>query len=271
MPSDRRGRRGANKTRTTRVQGNVKRNNRPGRFPALSLVTAAMLVAVAACASPVRPGADLTPAGSGSPGSAERPADPGVKAAAEGPAQAATGGRARRISRERARITEAEPGQAAGVPAGAAGTAAGTEGLSAGKAVPGRCRTGRLRARVGEVDAGAGQRYAPLVLTNASERTCWVYGFVGLVMFDRNGDALRTRVRRESVPSRRVTLRPGVSAHARLHWTVVPGRRESTCPSAARLMIIPPDAIAHLEVPFTSEVCGDGRLSITPMAPGSRL
>ncbi|GAA5066977.1 hypothetical protein HNP84_001045 [Thermocatellispora tengchongensis] len=146
-----------------------------------------------------------------------------------------------------------------------AGAASGEEAAAA------RCRTEGLRASLGRVSAAAGNRYAPLVLRNTSGRTCWVYGYVGLVMFDRNGDALRTRVRRESVTPRRVTLKPGASAHARLHWTVVPSGGESRCPSAARLMIIPPDEVAHLEIPFTTVICDDGRLDIRPMAPGARL
>jgi len=138
-------------------------------------------------------------------------------------------------------------------------------------AAPARCRTTGLRARVGRQDAGAGNRYAPLVLTNTSGKTCWVYGFVGLVLIDGRGDALRTRTRRESVTPHRVTLRPGASAHARLHWTVVPTGHETRCPSSARLMIIPPDEVAHLEVPFKATVCDDGRIDARPMAPGTSL
>ncbi|GAB3888963.1 hypothetical protein GCM10027612_30440 [Microbispora bryophytorum subsp. camponoti] len=134
-----------------------------------------------------------------------------------------------------------------------------------------RCRTTGLRARVGRQDPGAGNRYAPLVLTNTSGKTCWVYGFVGLVLIDGRGDVLRTRTRRESVTPHRVSLRPGASAHARLHWTVVPSGHETRCPSAARLMIIPPDEVAHLEVPFTATVCDDGRIDARPMAPGASL
>ncbi|WP_051864449.1 DUF4232 domain-containing protein [Streptosporangium roseum] len=152
-----------------------------------------------------------------------------------------------------------------------AGSKAAGSGSSGTETAVERCRTGALAARVGAVDAGAGQRYAPLVVTNRSARTCWVYGFVGLIMIDRNGDALRTRTRRESVQPHRVTLRPGAGAHARLHWTEVPSGRETRCPAAARLMIIPPDEVAHLEIPFTAAVCDDGRLDITPMAPGTRL
>ncbi|WP_343976652.1 DUF4232 domain-containing protein, partial [Streptosporangium amethystogenes] len=112
--------------------------------------------------------------------------------------------------------------------------------------------------------------YAPLVFTNTSARACWVYGFVGLIMIDGSGDAMRTRTRRESVQPRRITLRPGASAHARLHWSEVPGGSRS-CPASARLMIIPPDEVAHLEIPFKATVCDDGRLDVTPMASGARL
>ncbi|WP_327044476.1 DUF4232 domain-containing protein [Microbispora sp. NBC_01189] len=136
---------------------------------------------------------------------------------------------------------------------------------------PARCRTTGLRARVGRQDAGAGNRYAPLVLTNTSGGTCWVYGFTGLVLIDGRGDVLRTRTRRESVTPHRVTLRPGASAHARLHWTVVPSGHETRCPASARLMIIPPDEVAHLEVPFSATVCDDGRIDARPMAPGAGL
>jgi hypothetical protein len=114
------------------------------------------------------------------------------------------------------------------------------------------------------VDPGAGQRYAPLNLTNKSSRSCWLYGFPGLIMIDGHGDALRTRTRRESVTPHKVVLKPGKSAHARLHWTVIQTGSETTCPTSARLMIIAPDERAHLEIPFTATVCDDGRLDVRP-------
>ncbi|MEU6414503.1 DUF4232 domain-containing protein [Microbispora sp. NPDC046933] len=151
------------------------------------------------------------------------------------------------------------------------GAAARTPATRSTGAAPERCRTTGLRARVGRQDAAAGNRYAPLVLANTSAKTCWVYGFVGLVLIDGRGDVLRTRTRRESVTPHRVTLRPGASAHARLHWTVVPSGPETRCPASARLMIIPPDEVAHLEVPFAATVCDDGRIDTRPMAPGASL
>ncbi|ACZ86125.1 DUF4232 domain-containing protein [Streptosporangium roseum] len=221
----------------------MKRSSGAGRLTALSTVMAGVLMASAAC---------------GSPASSER----SVTAAAEGTLP--------RITSVNARPADADA-KVTGVDAQPASSKAADSGSSgAGTAVE-RCRTGALAARVGAVDAGAGQRYAPLVVTNRSARACWVYGFVGLIMIDRNGDALRTRTRRESVQPRRVTLRPGAGAHARIHWTEVRSGRETRCPTSARLMIIPPDEVAHLEIPFTATVCDDGRLDITPMAPGTRL
>ncbi|MFF5212113.1 DUF4232 domain-containing protein [Streptosporangium sp. NPDC000396] len=215
----------------------MKRISRAGRLSAVSFVTAGVLAAGVACAAPGRLGPDGAPAGS---------------ALAKPPGRTA--------------VADPAPRTRAGVE-DVTFRAAGSSTAEAVK----RCRTEELRARVGTVDAGAGQRYAPLVLTNTSAKTCWVYGFVGLVMFDGNGDALRTRARRQNIRPQRVTLRPGADAHARLHWTVIQSGRETTCPASARLMIIPPDEVAHLEIPFTATVCDDGRLDVTPMAAGARL
>ncbi|NED06890.1 DUF4232 domain-containing protein, partial [Streptomyces sp. SID6648] len=57
------------------------------------------------------------------------------------------------------------------MPSGTAGSA------SASARTDGRCHTGELRASVGRVDPGAGQRNFPVVLTNTSGRTCTVHGY----------------------------------------------------------------------------------------------
>ncbi|MFF4774967.1 DUF4232 domain-containing protein [Microtetraspora fusca] len=224
----------------------MQRTNRTSRAAAASAVAASLLLS-AACGS----AASRT---SGSSGRSDVPST--AAAAAMAAERTATPG-------------SAGPADASAPAAHAAPPAAPAAALAS--APVGRCRTGTLRARVGTTDAGAGQRYAPLVLTNTGSRTCWVYGFVGLIMIDGSGDALRTRTRREAVQPRRVTLRPGAAAHARLHWTVVPSGTETSCPRSARLMIIPPDEVAHLEIPFTAEVCGDGKIDVRPMEPGTTL
>ncbi|MFB9678651.1 DUF4232 domain-containing protein [Streptosporangium vulgare] len=228
----------------------MKRSIGSGRLAVIS-AAAAVLTALAACAPPGLP-------------LGERPGNTPEKASGD-------------VSENTAPFPAPSfpaPGSAPPRPVAAA-VAVQAAGLRVTDTAPGanaaaRCRTEALAARVGTVNAGAGQRYAPLVFTNRSGRTCWVYGFVGLIMIDGSGDALRTRTRRENVKPRRITLRPGASAHATLHWNQVPGGN-NPCVTSARLMIIPPDEVAHLEIPFRATVCGDGRLDVTPMAPGTRL
>ncbi|MEV0346739.1 DUF4232 domain-containing protein [Nonomuraea sp. NPDC050022] len=131
---------------------------------------------------------------------------------------------------------------------------------------PGRCSAPQLQVRLGRVDAGAGNRNAPLVFTNRSRAACTLQGYPGLVMFDKQGDALRTRVRRTPGARPKVTLKPGGSARAVLHWTVVETGTETACPGAARLMVIPPDERAHTEIAFAVDrVCDQGRLDVTPI------
>ncbi|MFI6599878.1 DUF4232 domain-containing protein [Nonomuraea sp. NPDC050536] len=129
-----------------------------------------------------------------------------------------------------------------------------------------RCGTAQLQVTLGHVDAGAGNRYAPLVFTNRSGTTCTLYGYPGLIMIDKQGDALRTRVRREPGPRHTVTVKPGRSASAIVHWTVIQVGSETTCPAPYRLMVIPPDETAHREIPFdVGQVCDTGRLGIQPL------
>jgi outer membrane murein-binding lipoprotein Lpp len=129
-----------------------------------------------------------------------------------------------------------------------------------------RCSAARLQVGVGRVDAGAGQRHATLTFTNRSRSTCSIYGYPGLIMVDKQGDTLRTRVRRASGAKARKTLRPGGRASATLHWTVIESGGEKSCPSAARLLVIPPDEHTYASIAFPAgQVCDDGRLDVTPV------
>ncbi len=128
-----------------------------------------------------------------------------------------------------------------------------------------RCTTAQLKGAVGRVDAGAGQRYATLTLTNRSGRTCWVYGYVGLIMIDGHQDAMRTRVRRQSGAAHRITLKPGAAAHAKLHWVSVRSSGERTCPASSRALVIPPDEKAFLNIPFAARPCDFGRIDVSPL------
>ncbi|MFC4585298.1 DUF4232 domain-containing protein [Sphaerisporangium corydalis] len=226
----------------------MKRSNDVRRPAVVLAVAAGLMMASAGCGS-------VAPSGPGTPPAAVAPAAGGQAGGAGGPAGEGSG---------------TGDGPAAQTMPAAQTVHAG--GASASTAAAGRCHSGALAARVSAVDAGAGQRNAALIFINKSKRTCWVYGFSGLIMIDARGDVLRTRTRRDAAKAHRVTLRPGAGAHALVHWTVVPTGRETRCPESARLIILPPDEVGtHLEIPFRAAPCDDGRIDLSPMAPGTRV
>lgn len=132
-----------------------------------------------------------------------------------------------------------------------------------------RCHTSMLSGTVEEGDAGAGQRYAELVLRNSSGQTCTLYGYGGLELIGQDGAPLPTDLERVPNPGPAlITLSPGETASATLHWTAVPHGGEPVdqpCqPTPARLAVIPPDETDSLRVdwPF-GPVCGFGSMDGT--------
>jgi len=96
----------------------------------------------------------------------------------------------------------------AAAPPSSAATSAG-EGVAA---AGGRCRAADLAGTVAPSDAAAGNRYAELVVTNRSGRTCTLYGYGGLQLVDGAGRSTPTRLTREPNPGPSlVTLPPGGS------------------------------------------------------------
>jgi hypothetical protein len=111
----------------------------------------------------------------------------------------------------------------------------------------GRCHTSELRASVGRVDPGAGQRNFPLVLTNTSSRTCTLYGYPGAAFVDASGRQVGADPRRAPGSPKTVTLAPGRSAWAGLSFASpeVSGARAVT---PAALLVTPPDERDSLTV-----------------------
>ncbi len=154
----------------------------------------------------------------------------------------------------------------------AAGSTAPT-GLSTQPAGTGRCHTSMLSANVTMGSPGAGQRYANLVLTNSSGTTCRIYGFPGLQLVSASGAAIPTRVVRNAVTPRLVTVAPGAHVHSLLHWTVVPGAGEtgSSCePNPSGVKTTPPDETVTLSTAWPGgSVCQHGQIFVDPFKPGS--
>jgi hypothetical protein len=125
-------------------------------------------------------------------------------------------------------------------------SATGASAASAGK----RCHTSELHASVGANDPGAGQENFPIVLTNASKRTCTLYGYPGAAFVDSAGKQLGPDPKRSSATPTTVTLAPGASAWAGLTFSN-PGISGAKTATPAALLITPPDELSQLKVAWT--------------------
>ncbi|MFD5806245.1 MULTISPECIES: DUF4232 domain-containing protein [unclassified Streptomyces] len=143
---------------------------------------------------------------------------------------------------------------------------------SASGRTDGRCHTSELRATVGRVDPGAGQRNFPVVLTNTADRTCTLYGHPGAAFLDASGKQLGPDPERTPASPRTVTLTPGESAWAGLSFSSpeISGARTAT---PAALLVTPPDEHDPLKVKWTAgevPVGGDeSSVSVTALEAGT--
>lgn len=147
----------------------------------------------------------------------------------------------------------------------------------AAQARPARCRASDLSVRLGRTHAGAGQRFATLIVRNRTHATCRTYGYVGMRLRDRGGKPLPTdvvRVRHDAVGH--VRLQPGDHAFARLRWGAVPGEGEpvsADCePTPARVEVTPPDDTDQdLARWRDGPVCEYGRIEAEPLHDRRRI
>ncbi|WP_405988900.1 DUF4232 domain-containing protein [Streptomyces sp. NBC_00986] len=133
-------------------------------------------------------------------------------------------------------------------------TSSGSGGTSTntGTASSSRCHTSELKAKVGGNDPGAGQENFPIVLTNASGRTCTVRGYPGAAFLNASGTQLGDDPQRESgSTATTVTLKPGQSAWAGLTFSnpEISGAKTAT---PSRLAVTPPDEKDALHVTWTN-------------------
>ena len=132
-----------------------------------------------------------------------------------------------------------------------------------------RCHTSELTGSLGPETAGAGQRYATLILRNTGGRTCTVHGFGGVGLAGADGRALPTTQVRSGGPATTVRLAPGGTARSALHWGSINGPGDpptGDCqPTPATLRVIPPDETDPLSVAWTfGPVCEGGTIEQQP-------
>lgn len=131
------------------------------------------------------------------------------------------------------------------------------------------CTARVLRGVVEPPDAGAGQRYSRLVVTNVGRRSCVLYGYSRLRLQAADGTPLPTTVIRSTNPGPSVViLAPGQRAAENLHWGVIPGVGEPAdrpCePDPAWLWAWPPYQFRPFAVPWTyGPVCQHGLFELS--------
>ncbi|QJS08583.1 DUF4232 domain-containing protein [Streptomyces argyrophyllae] len=150
-------------------------------------------------------------------------------------------------------------------PGGATGT---TTPAAAGT----RCHTSELRAAVGRNDPGAGQENFPVVLTNASARTCTLHGYPGAAFVGASGAQLGPDPKRSPGTPVTVRLRPGQSAWAGLTFSN-PGVSGAKTATPATLLVTPPDERDQLKVAWNGgpvPVSGNSStVRLTVFSPGA--
>jgi Protein of unknown function (DUF4232) len=139
-------------------------------------------------------------------------------------------------------------------------------GSAGGRALV-RCPTADLSGRLGFIQGAAGSRFGPLVLKNRSHHTCTLFGYIGGQLYNTAGRPIPTRIVRDhSRPEHTVTVAPGHSALADLHWSAIPSGGARSCPLPRTFAVTPPDERTQLRVRWTAgRVCGHGRIDVRPV------
>ena len=131
------------------------------------------------------------------------------------------------------------------------------------------CATSQLTAALGGGDAGAGNLYRYLVLTNHSGTTCHVTGFPGLSMLDANGKQIGAPATYQRIAYSPVVLAPGKSASDTIHTANRQTNSGTEClPTSVKLRIYPPGNRASIVFPGKVTNC-DKLFSVTPFTAGT--
>jgi len=155
------------------------------------------------------------------------------------------------------------------------GCAGGTSSKTGSRSPAPACQTSQLRGSFGALDAGAGQRYVPLVLTNVTRKPCWAMGYPTLQLVAADGQDISTEmVRTDSGAVTRLTVSPGRHVSSVLHWIGIPLSDEAQAgpcePTPSRADITPPGGVTSLSVGWSfGPVCGHGQIDARPLRAGT--
>jgi LPXTG-motif cell wall-anchored protein len=129
------------------------------------------------------------------------------------------------------------------------------------------CATSQLTASLGGGDAGAGNLYRFLLLTNHSRTTCELDGYPGLSLLNAHGQQLGAPATFDhSFSYYPVAVRPGQSVSDTIH-TLNAGA--TSCQgTSTEVRIYPPGNKADLVIPGKIMLCGH-LLTVSPFGPGT--
>lgn len=129
-----------------------------------------------------------------------------------------------------------------------------------------RCKAEGLKMSLGRSDAGAGQIYYRLTLTNESGAACTLRGFPGVSLIKRDGSVIGVPAEREGGMPEQTVIGPGRTAGVTLH-TLNQGIKDSGCWARPDyLRVYPPGSRDALTLRTSlPHICGD-RFTTTAVA-----
>ena len=127
------------------------------------------------------------------------------------------------------------------------------------------CTAADLAVSAKDGPAGMGHRSTIYVLTNTTQKRCFLDGFPGMAFYDASGAVLRDSVARGDATPASVVVRPGESASYSLDWTEANG---ATCATSAKVVVTPPNDTNHAELLSQVVVCPGRPLTVSAVVPG---
>ncbi len=128
------------------------------------------------------------------------------------------------------------------------------------------CATAQLQVSLGQVDAGAGQIYVPIVFTNTGAKPCQLRGFPGVSLLGPDDAQIGQPATRDGAEGSTVLLAPNGSASSVLRTANSTGGTANCSPTASAIRIYPPDNANALIIRNSFTACGG--MSITTIVSG---
>jgi hypothetical protein len=142
------------------------------------------------------------------------------------------------------------------------------------------CATANLTAAIYGSSGAAGTIETTVALKNNLTTSCTLSGYPGLGMTGSNGASLTTTVVRKgnyaftAMAPTTVTLAGGQQAFFNMGYSDVPTGSQTSCPTAANLVITPPNSYTSMTIPAQLQPCNNGTITVSPVflasSPGAQ-